>query len=119
MDARAEVKTIRIASYKMRLVTRSINKKTIEEANAILFNTNKKAVASISKVLNSAVANATENHGMTIDNLYIKNIQVNEGPTLKRFRPRAKGRVDRILKRTSHIKVVVTDSPDWLEKGKK
>lgn len=109
MDARSESKSVRVSSQKANLVCEIIRNKSIEEAFAILENSTKKSAPIIRKILNSAVANATENHGMTSEGLYVKLSFANEGPTMKRFRARAKGRADQKLKRTAHITVVVTD----------
>ncbi len=109
MDARAQAKVVRVSSQKAGLVCELIRNKSIEEAFAILENSTKKSADIIRKILNSAVANATENHGMTSEGLYVKAAYANEGPTMKRYRARAKGRADQKLKRTSHITVIVTD----------
>lgn len=109
MEARATHKMARISARKARLVADLVRGKNIDKAIIILDNTNKKASELIKKVVNSASANATENHGMTMENLFIRDIQINDGPIIKRFRPRAKGRADRINKKTSHIKVVISD----------
>jgi large subunit ribosomal protein L22 len=109
MEARAKHKMARISARKARLVADLVRNKDVNEAITILDNTVKKASPLILKVLNSAIANATENHGMTLENLYISDIQINDGPIIKRFRPRAKGRADRIDKKTSHIKITVSD----------
>ncbi len=109
MEARSESKVVRVSSQKAGLVCELIRNKSIEEAFAILNNSTKKSAPIIKKILNSAVANATENHGMTSEGLYVKFAFANEGPTMKRYRARAKGRADQKLKRTSHITVVVTD----------
>lgn len=109
MDAKATSKVVRISSQKANLICELIRNRTIEEAFAILENSNKKAAPILRKILNSAVANATENHGLTSDGLYVKSSYANEGPTIKRYRARAKGRADKKLTRTSHITVIVTD----------
>ncbi|NQX83094.1 MAG: 50S ribosomal protein L22 [Mycoplasmataceae bacterium] len=109
MEARSESKVVKVSSQKANLVCELIRNKSIEEAFAILENSTKKSASIIRKILNSAVANATENHGMTSEGLYIKSSFANEGPTMKRFRARAKGRADQKLKRTAHITVIVTD----------
>ena len=94
---------------KARLVTRLIQGKSIAEASAILNNTNKKSARLINKVLVSAVANAEHNYNMNVDNLYVSTAYVDQGATLKRFKPRAMGRADGIRKRTSHITVMVKE----------
>ncbi|ARU91088.1 50S ribosomal protein L22 [Spiroplasma clarkii] len=109
MEAKAKLTMIRIAPRKVRLVTDSIRSKKISDAVAILQNQDKRSSEPVLKLLNSAVANAVNNNGMEADQLFVKTIFVNEGPTLKRFRPRAHGRAYEILKRTSHITIVVSD----------
>ena len=109
MEARAVEKFIRISSRKIRYVVELVKNKSVEEAMDILLLTPKRAATAVRKAIQSAAANATENHGMNEDDLYISKIFINEGPTLKRFKPRAKGRATRIRNRTSHIVVYVTD----------
>lgn len=109
MEAKAVARTIRIAPRKVRLVIDLIRGKKVGEAFAILKHTEKISTTVIEKVLKSAIANAEHNYNMNTDNLYIKEAFVDEGPTLKRFRPRAKGRAGLINKRTSHITVVVAE----------
>ncbi len=109
MEARAQAKMIRISSRKVKLVIDLIRGKKIGEAFNILEFTPKAASPVVAKVLKSAVANAEHNYNMDLETLYVKEIFVGEGPTLKRFRPRAQGRATQILKRTSHITVVVAE----------
>ncbi|ASP28707.1 50S ribosomal protein L22 [Spiroplasma corruscae] len=109
MEAKAKLTMIRISPRKVRLVADSIRNKKIANAIAILQNQDKRSSEPVLKLLNSAVANAVNNNGMEADRLFVKTIFVNEGPTLKRFRPRAHGRAYEILKRTSHITIVVSD----------
>jgi large subunit ribosomal protein L22 len=109
MEARAIAKHIRMSPSKMRQVADLIRGKNIEEAYAILRYTPKGSTLPITKVLKSAVANAVHNYEMDSDNLYVARIFIDQGPTLKRFKPRAQGRADRIRKRTSHITVVVSE----------
>ena len=109
MEAKAIAKGVRIAPRKARLVIDLIRGKDVAEAKTILANLNKEASRLISKVLNSAVANATNNLELNEENLYVKEAYINEGKTLKRGRAGAKGRPDPILKRSSHITVVVAD----------
>ncbi|QBQ08134.1 50S ribosomal protein L22 [Spiroplasma gladiatoris] len=109
MEATAKLSMIRISPRKVRLVADSIRTKKISEAVAILQNQDKRSSEPVLKLLNSAVANAVNNNGMEADQLFVKTIFVNEGPTLKRFRPRAHGRAYEILKRTSHITIIVSD----------
>ncbi|MDP9728507.1 50S ribosomal protein L22 [Alicyclobacillus tolerans] len=108
-ETRAVAKYIRIAPRKVRLVVDLIRGKNIPEALAILQFTPRGASPVVAKVVRSAVANAENNHNMDVDKLYVKEIYVDEGPTLKRFHPRAQGRAYSILKRTSHITVVVAE----------
>ncbi len=107
MEARAIARYVRIAPRKVRLVVDQIRGKNIAEARTILAFSERSAAETVAKVLNSAVANAENNYGMRADNLIVKATYVDEGPTLKRIRPRAKGSASRINKRTSHITVVV------------
>lgn len=109
MEARAIAKHIRISPRKVNVVIDLIRGKKVGEALAILKHTPKAASEILEKILNSAVANAENNHNMNVDNLYISEAYANQGPTLKRFRPRAQGRGVRILKRTSHITLVVKE----------
>ncbi len=109
IEAKAIAKTVRIAPRKVRLVVDLIRGKQLMEAYAILKLTEKRSTKPIEKVLKSAVANATNNNNMDKNKLFIKEIFVDEGPTLKRFLPRAKGSANQILKRTSNITVVVAE----------
>ncbi len=109
MEAKAQVKTVRIAPRKVKLVIDAIRGKDVGDAFAILQHTPKAAAPVVEKLLKSAVANAEHNYSMDTDNLYIKEIYVGEGPTLKRIRPRAQGSATQILKRTSHTTVVVAE----------
>ncbi|MCG7418980.1 50S ribosomal protein L22 [Macrococcus epidermidis] len=109
MEAKAVARTIRIAPRKVRLVLDLIRGKEVAEAIAILKLTNKASSPVVEKLLMSALANAEHNYDMNIDTLIVKEAYANEGPTLKRFRPRAQGRASAINKRTSHITIVVGD----------
>ncbi len=109
MEARAKAKMIRVSPQKARLVVDLVRGKDVKEALGILEYTNKSATPAIIKVIKSAAANAVNNENAEEDKLYIKEIFVDEGPTLKRFRARAKGSGTRILKRTSHITCVVAE----------
>ena len=109
MEARAVAKYIRMSPTKVRQVADLIRGKSIREALAILRYTPKGSGLPISKAVNSAVANAEHNYELDTDKLYISQIMIDQGPTLKRFKPRAMGRADRIRKRTSHITVVVSE----------
>ncbi len=106
---RAVAKYIRISPYKVRQVLDVIRGKSYVEAYAILKNTNKSSSEVLIKLLNSAAANAENNKGMDKNSLYVAECFADQGPTLKRIRPRAKGRCYRILKRTSHITIVLDE----------
>ncbi|WP_227938898.1 50S ribosomal protein L22 [Alkalihalobacillus deserti] len=112
MQAKAVAKQIRIAPRKVRLVIDLIRGKQVGEAIAILRHTPKAASPVVEKLLNSAIANAEHNYEMEPNNLVISEVFVDEGVTLKRFRPRAMGRASRINKRTSHITLVVTEKKE-------
>ncbi len=102
-------KGARISAQKARLVVDQIRGKNVAEALDLLAFSNKKAADLVKKVLESAIANAEHNDGMDIDELKVSSAFVNEGMTMKRIKPRAKGRADRILKRTCHITVKVAE----------
>lgn len=106
-EVRATAKYVRVAPRKARLVVDQIRNKSVEQALELLQFNNRAAAVPVAKVVNSAVANAENNHGLRGADLVIAAAYVDEGPTLKRFRPRAKGSASRINKRTSHITVVV------------
>jgi large subunit ribosomal protein L22 len=109
MEAKAVAKYLRISPSKVRLVADLVRGKAVGEALTILRFTPKKGARLVNKTLRSAVANAENSRTMDIDSLYIKTITVDAGPTLKRWRPRAMGRANRILKRTAHVTVVLSD----------
>jgi len=109
MEVKATAKYMRISAQKVRKIIGSIKGKPVEVGINSLKFMPQKAAAKVEKILRSAVANADQNADMDVDSLVIKNIIVNEGPTLKRFRARARGRGSRILKRTSHITVIVAE----------
>lgn len=109
VQARAVARYVRITPQKARQITRLIKGKSLQEALTILRFTPKRAAAVVEKVVRSAAANAENNHDLNVDALYVKNSYVDEGPTLKRYLPRARGRADRILKRTSHITVILEE----------
>lgn len=102
-QAIANLKLQRISARKARLVADLIRHQDISYALSILKNSNKKASRILLKLLNSAIANAVNNHGMEADKLFLSVVLVNEGPTLKRFQPRSQGRAYAIFKRTSHF----------------
>jgi large subunit ribosomal protein L22 len=109
MQAMAKLKYARISAQKARLVADQIRGLHVEKAlNTLAFST-KKGAPLIKKVLESAIANAEHNEGADIDELKVASIMVDEGPTMNRIRPRAKGRAARILKRTSHITLTVAE----------
>ena len=105
--ARATVKNVRITSRKVKIVIDLIRGKQVDQALAILKYTPKSAAPVVEKLLNSAIANAENNQGKSRDNLYVAEVFANEGPTFKRYWARSHGRADVILKRTSHITVVL------------
>ncbi|WP_277678965.1 50S ribosomal protein L22 [Gracilibacillus dipsosauri] len=112
MQAKAVAKSIRIAPRKVRLVIDLIRGKEVGEAIAILKHTQRGASPVVEKLINSAIANAEHNYEMNPEDLYVSEAFVNEGVTLKRFRPRAQGRATQINKRTSHITVVLSEKKE-------
>ena len=102
-EVRAQAKWVRVSPRKARLVTQHIRGRTVPEARTVLAFTPRAAAREVEKVLKSAVANAEANHGLDGDALFVSAAFVDEGPTLKRWRPRARGRASRIFKRTCHI----------------
>ncbi len=109
MESRAVAKHIRISPLKVRKIIGAVKGKPAETGLNILKFMPQKSAGLVEKVLRSAIANADQNEEMDVDLLVIKNIVVDQGPTLKRFRARARGRGSRILKRTSHITVIVAE----------
>ena len=110
MQATAILKFVRLSAQKGRLVADQIRGMPVARALEVLQFSRKKAASHVRKVLESAIANAEHNEGADVDELKVATIQVDGGPTLKRFHARAKGRGARILKRTSHITVTVSDA---------
>lgn len=108
-EARAIAKYVRISPLKVNFICDEIRGKQVDEALNILEFTPKKGARELSKVLNSAVANAENNFNLDRDNLYIREAYANEGPQMKRWRPRARGMASPIIKRTSHIGIVVEE----------
>lgn len=108
METTAVTKNVRISASKAREVTRLIQGKSLSEAINIVTLVNKKAAGIVKKTLLSAKANAENNHRAS-GQLYVKMAVIGEGPTMKRFQPKARGSAGRINKRTSHVKIVVTD----------
>ncbi len=109
MDVKAVAKYVRISPQKVRKIVGAIKGKPVENSINNLKFMPQKAAGIVEKILRSAVANADNNNDLDIDTLIVKNVIVDEGPTLKRFRARARGRGSRILKRSSHITVIVAD----------
>lgn len=109
MESRARAKYTRISARKVRLIMDQIKGKKVEEALHLLSFAPHRGAFLLKKLLNSAVANAEQNSEIDVDNLYIKSIFADEGPTAKRFRPRAMGRATRIRKRTSHLTVILSE----------
>ena len=109
MEAKATLRYARISSRKVKIVADLIRGKDVDEALAIVKFTPKASSVIIEKLLKSAIANAENNHGMKHENLYVAEIYANQGPTLKRIRPAAKGSAVRIRKRTSHITIVLRE----------
>ena len=109
MEAIAKHRFARTSAQKARLVADQVRGLSVDKALNVLAFSPKKAAVLVKKVLESAIANAEHNDGADIDDLKVAKIFVDEGPSMKRIMPRAKGRADRILKRTSHITVVVSD----------
>jgi ribosomal protein L22 len=108
---RAQAKYVRSSARKARLVCDHIRGKSVDEARAILAHTPRAVAQDWSKLLESAVANAEHNHELVGEDLVIKAVKADEGPTIKRFRPRAMGRATRIRKRTSHLTILLTPKP--------
>jgi large subunit ribosomal protein L22 len=109
MEVKAIAKYMRVSPRKIRLLMKEIRGKKVEEALNLLAFTPQKGGAILRKLINSAVANASQYPDTDVDNLFIKHIFADEGPTLKRFRPRAMGRATRIRKRSSHLTVILDE----------
>jgi len=109
MEARAIAKYIRISPLKVNFICKEIRGKQVDEALTILQFTPKKGARELAKVLNSAVANAENNLNLDRENLYVSDAYANDGPQMKRWRPKAKGMAYPIIKRSSHIGVVVKE----------
>jgi large subunit ribosomal protein L22 len=110
MEVAARLKGAQISAQKVRLVADQVRGLRVEEALGLLEFSTKKAAHIVKKLLDSAIANAENNEGADVDELKVSSIFVDEGMTMKRLRPRAKGRADRILKRSCHITIKVADS---------
>ena len=110
MTTSATLKFTHLSPQKMRLIADQIRGMSADRAVTLLSFSNKKGARIVKKVLESAIANAENNDGADIDELKITSVEVNQGPTMKRLRPRARGRADRIIKRTSHLIVKVSEN---------
>ncbi len=119
MQSRAEAKYVRLSARKARVVLDHIRGRSVPEARTILAFTPRAAAVDIEKVLRSAVANAESVHALDGDELVVLAAYADEGPTLKRWRARARGRVNRIRKRTCHITVVVSENPKAVQGPKR
>lgn len=109
MDFKASLNNLRISPRKVRVVADTVRGKSVYEAEQILMHINRKPAVPLKKVILSAAANAQHTKGVDFSQLAISHISVDEGPTLKRFQPRAFGRACMIRKRTSHVNVVLSD----------
>jgi len=109
METRAVAKYVRISPRKIRLVMNQVRGKQVGEALNMLSFTPKRGARILKKLVNSAIANAEQNTGVDVDSLYIVRVYADEGPTLKRWRPRAQGRATSIRKRTSHLTVILNE----------
>jgi large subunit ribosomal protein L22 len=109
METRATARFVRISPQKIRLLMDQVRGKRVEDALNTLSFTSKKGARILTKLVNSAVANAEQNAGVDVDSLCISRVFADEGPSLKRWRPRARGRATRILKRTSHLTVILDE----------
>ena len=112
MEAKAISRFVRVSPRKARIVVDQIRGKSVVQAREVLAFTNRAVAEVVEKTLNSAVANAEYNQHANVNNLVVKSCYVDEGPTLKRYRPRAKGAASRIRKRTSHITIVVASGEE-------
>lgn len=110
MEVYATLKEAQMSPQKVRLIAKAIRGNSVEKALRFLNFTPKKAAKLMKKVLHSAIANAENNNGMDVDLLTIHRVLVDEAPVLRRLSPRAKGRANRIVKRRSHIKIVLSDA---------
>ena len=109
MEIKAVARFVRVSPQKVRLVMAQIRGEKVEDALSLLTFAPQKGAKILKKLVDSAVANAQENTDMDVDNLYISKIYADEGPTQKRWRPRALGRATKILKRTSHLTVILDE----------
>jgi large subunit ribosomal protein L22 len=111
MEIKASAKYVHISPLKLRLVARTLPGKRVEDALALLRFMPQRGARLLRKVVMSAVANAEQRPQIDVDTLFVKGVRVDGGPSLKRFQPRAMGRVNRILKRSSHVTVVLDEGP--------
>jgi large subunit ribosomal protein L22 len=111
-QVRATAKFVRVSPRKARLVADLVRGKSVPEARAILAFSTRDAAVPVRKVLESAAANADNNHGMRSDQMVLAHVTVDPGPTIKRYRPRARGSASPILKRTSHITIGLAEAPE-------
>ena len=118
-EVRAEAKYVRSSARKARLVLEHVRGRTVPEARTVLAFSQRAVATEIEKVLKSAVANAEANHGLIGDELVVVAAYADEGPTIKRWRPRARGRVNRILKRTCHITIRLAEVPEQAKPRRK
>ena len=109
MSTVAKLKNIRISAQKVRLVADQVRGMKVDRALDLLTFSEKKAAALMKKLLESAIANAEHNDSLDIDELFVEHVSVDEGPTMKRWRARARGRTAKILKRTSHVTIKVKE----------
>jgi large subunit ribosomal protein L22 len=112
MEAKASLQNVRTSARKVRLLCDAVRGKSVTEALALLRFLPQGSAPDLYKLIASAAANAENNYQMTRDDLHVKTIYADEGPTFKRFRPRARGRADRRLTRTSHVTVIVADGEE-------
>jgi large subunit ribosomal protein L22 len=119
VTVKAEARWVRSSARKARVVLENVRGRTVPEARTILRFTQRHVATDIEKVLHSAVSNAEANHGLIGDELVIAAAYANEGPTLKRFRPRARGRASQILKRTCHITILLGEDPKAEERPRR
>ncbi|MBI1908685.1 MAG: 50S ribosomal protein L22 [Deltaproteobacteria bacterium] len=108
-EVKAKLNYLRVAPRKVRLVADMVRGRRVQEALDLLHFAQKSSAVDVYKLLRSAVSNATVKGGIDVDNLYVKKITVDQGPTLRRFMARARGRADRVNKKSSHIKVVLSE----------
>lgn len=119
ITVRAQAKYVGISARKARVVLEHVRGRSVPEARTVLAFTQRAAARDIEKVLHSAVSNAEANHGLIGDELVVHAAYADEGPTLKRWRARARGRVNRIRKRSCHVTVVLAQAPKPLDQGRR